>query len=157
MLPDWPKVRVCNSQDSPEAVARGDCRPSTGRADLEIRLFAQNWESAFLEDWLLQIILSELLDVPTTMETGRPNTDMNLYHATAALDYGTSNDLAALEHAHDVGECRLLSAQNDEAARQSAIDGEMHGYVSCARKSMPTRPLFPHPSLCLTLVRNLTY
>jgi hypothetical protein len=133
MLPDWPKVRVCNSQDDAAAVARGDCRPTTGRADFEIRLFAGNWESAFLEDWLLQIILSELLDVPTSIETGRPNADMNLYHATAALDYGTSNDLVALEHAHyGGGDCRILSAQNDEAARQSAVDGEMHGYVSCA-------------------------
>lgn len=43
-----------------------------------------------------QIILSEILGVPTTLETGLPDTSIDFYHPALQTDYGTSNNLAAL-------------------------------------------------------------
>ena len=36
----------------------------------EIRIFAYDWESSLFQAWILQILLSELLDIPATIETG---------------------------------------------------------------------------------------
>lgn len=90
------KLRVCNSEDDSATTAAGRCRqPDIDH--LEIRILAQNWESVFFETWLLQIVLSEILDVPTTVETGTPNASLNFYDPNAPFEYGTAgNDVTAL-------------------------------------------------------------
>ena len=60
------KLRVCNSNDGPEAAALGYCRESPFDYT-EVRLAGQDWETNYMSVWLLQIVLSELLDVPTTV------------------------------------------------------------------------------------------
>lgn len=107
-LPGWNKVRVCNSDDPPDAADRGICRISPLNP-MEIRISSQNWEAVFFESWILQIVLSELLDVPTTIETGTPDAKLNLYDPTSPFEYGVSNDWAALERADLIGDCRLAS------------------------------------------------
>jgi 7 transmembrane sweet-taste receptor of 3 GCPR len=110
----WPQPsRVCNSEDDQdEAVAAGLCRPSYQKelteldADyMEIRLFSYNWESVHVENWLLQLVLSELLGVPTTVEVGRPDASMNFYHPLRSYDGGSANDWFALDTAFSYGDC----------------------------------------------------
>ena len=69
LIPNWNRTRVCNSKDPPEAAALGYCRVSPFDY-MEIRMGSGNWESVSLNGYLLQILLSELLDVPTTIESG---------------------------------------------------------------------------------------
>jgi hypothetical protein len=72
LLPDWEKPRVCNSLDPPEAKELGYCRDSPFDY-AEVRIASTNWESANLGAWILQILLSEILDVPTSLEGGFPD------------------------------------------------------------------------------------
>jgi hypothetical protein len=48
MLPGWKKLRVCNSEDPPEAAELGICR-TPGINYGEIRIASQNWEAAMFE------------------------------------------------------------------------------------------------------------
>ena len=108
LLPGWTKLRVYNSEDPPEAEQQGICQ--TQMIDYtELRIASQNWASAFFESWILQIVLSEMMDVPTTIETGDPDAGLNFYVLTSPFDYGVSNDLAALQLADQIGDCRLAS------------------------------------------------
>ncbi|CAB9513658.1 unknown protein (Partial), partial [Seminavis robusta] len=101
------KVRVCNSEDDEMTVRSGHCRqPNPEFEHMEIRILAQNWESSYIMTWLLQILLSEMLDVPTTVETGTPNAKLNFYDASSPLDYGISNDWNAFTTANRVVDCR---------------------------------------------------
>ena len=107
-------IRVCNSEDSLDAAASGRCR--TPDVDyMEIRIFSDNWESVTFEAWILQIILSELLDVPTTIEAGSYDGSLNFYHPDAPLEYGTPlSDNEALKFAYQIGDCRNAKKDNTE-------------------------------------------
>ena len=107
-LPGWTKRRMCNSEDPPDAAQRGICRTSPFQ-QMEIRISSQNWESAFFESWILQILLSEMLDVPTTIETGQPDDHLNLYDPTSPFDYGAANDWAALKRGNELVNCDLAN------------------------------------------------
>lgn len=104
MLPGWHKVRTCNSEDPPEAAVKGFCRPSP-MGYREVRIASENWEAAFFITWIMQILLGEILDVPTTVESGKPDIVMNLYHINSSFGYGTSADLNALKVGNRVGDC----------------------------------------------------
>ena len=41
-----------------------------------------------------------MLDVPTTIETGSPNAELNFYDPTSPFDYGVNNDFSALQLAN---------------------------------------------------------
>jgi hypothetical protein len=99
-------LRVCNSEDPVEASASGICR-LPGVDYMEIRIFSDNWESITFEAWILQIILSELLDVPTTIEAGSYEGSLNFFHPDAPMEYGIPlSDNEALKLAHGIGDCR---------------------------------------------------
>lgn len=105
---DGAKLRVCNSEDSSETIEQGKCQQPY-LDHLEIRILSQNWETVFFETWLLQIILSEYLQVPTTVETGSPDAALNFYDPNAPFDYGTAgNDVAALVTAAQVKDCTTV-------------------------------------------------
>ena len=55
-LPSWHKIRVCGSDDPPEAEKNGFCRPSP-MDYMEIRALAQDWDSSIFSTWILQIFL----------------------------------------------------------------------------------------------------
>lgn len=108
-LPDqFTKLRTCNSEDSLRVLEQGDfCRPS--ELDyIEIRLGSQNWDGAFFIVWILQVLLSELLDVPVSVETGLPDKHVNFYHEYSAMDYGNANDFDGMVRAKDVKDCRNM-------------------------------------------------
>jgi hypothetical protein len=106
-------IRVCNSEDPLEASTSGICR-SPEVDYMEIRIFSDNWESITFEAWIIQIILSELLDVPTTVEAGSYEGSLNFYHPDAPMEYGVPlSDNDALKFAYGIGDCRL--AMKDSA------------------------------------------
>jgi hypothetical protein len=112
-LPGFQKKRVCNSDDPIDAAERGICRiPDLDY--MELRIFSQNWESVFFECWIVQVILSELLDVPTTIETGMYEARLNLYDPNSPFDFGNNDDVEALTVAKNLGgDCRMASRKKD--------------------------------------------
>lgn len=120
LLPEWDKVRVCTSDDPPEALANGYCRESPFDY-MEIRILAQNWESSFFESWILQIVLSEMLDVPVTLETGAPGFSDDFYHPSSALDYNVASaDYDELVTAARVGDCRNIKTDDPKRYQRCA-------------------------------------
>ncbi|CAB9513019.1 expressed unknown protein [Seminavis robusta] len=114
------KQRVCNSEDPPDAVQQGICRQSPFQDHyMEIRIFCQDWESVLIETWVLQIILSEIMNVPTTVETGFFDTTVNFYDPQGRYDYAYQTLLdvfhstyrPSMERGHELGDCR--SARKD--------------------------------------------
>ena len=131
-------TRICHSEDTAEAAAAGYCHlPTNDESDTslpyaEIRIAGQNWESAFFQAWILQILLTELLHVPATIETGRPGVHLDFYHVDSPFDYGgVSYDWEALRNANLVegGDCRLLAADNND---DDDDDDDPEKYQSCA-------------------------
>lgn len=59
-----------------------------------------------MEAWILQIVLSEILRVPVTIETGDDRVNLDFYAPHADLGYGTSNDWDALRRGAAGGDCR---------------------------------------------------
>ena len=116
-LNGWEKPRMCNSDDGNtiedilKVAELGICRlPSSPNLNhMEIRIGSQNWESVFFESWILQILLSEILDVPTTIETGLEDKNVNLYDISSRFDYGKSNLWDGLKNAYEYGDCRLVN------------------------------------------------
>ena len=108
-------LRVCNSEDSAEAIQSGDiCYTPTDIKYDEVRIFSQNWESVHLEAFLMQIILSEFLMVPTSVETGVPNSYMNFYHPTRRSDATTAYDSSSLMFATLYnGDCMEATKNNN--------------------------------------------
>ena len=122
-LPGWDKLRVCNSEDLPQAAEQGICQPPSPHLDyLEIRIKCQDWESVIFGSWILQIILSELLQVPTTLETGVYDSVMQLYDTADRFEWGTtSNNLQAFRNANSVdGDCRNLQKMQNGTYRNCA-------------------------------------
>ncbi len=115
-LPGFTKKRVCNSDDPKDAAERGICR-IPDMEYMELRIFSQNWESVFFECWILQVILSELLDVPTTIETGVYEARLNLYDPDSPFQYGNNENMVALAMAKQLdGDC--LRASRKEGSYQ---------------------------------------
>ena len=126
------KIRVCNSEDPPEASSQGLCRIPPVEYP-EIRIYTQNWESAMFSSWILQIALSELLDVPVTLETGLPDAKLNFYDPWNAFDYGLSVDLQALQSFVDHGfDCRALQNQQQQSA-SPGLGSQSNSYIPCAQ------------------------
>jgi hypothetical protein len=61
------KPRICNSNDGEDSGCR---RINKEFAFDEVRIATSDWESTVVHSWIYQIILSEILDVPTTINFG---------------------------------------------------------------------------------------
>jgi hypothetical protein len=109
---NWTKKRVCTSNDTPENEKLGYCEPNIFDYG-EIRILSQNWESSFFETWILQTVLSEMLGVPTSVETAKRNVTVDFYDPSARVEYGVSDDSGCLERANDLGDCSLVSHDNE--------------------------------------------
>lgn len=117
-LTNWTKLRVCNSQDPPSVIEQGLCRPSPLNYT-EVRIQSQSWETGLFVTWVMQVLLSELLDVPTSIETSWHEKQVNFYNYESKLSYGFSNDVEALERAADAKDCVPLTKS-------------LEGYLSCS-------------------------
>jgi len=121
-LPDWKRKRVCSSED---AEGSQDCLPS--QLDYpEVRILGQNWESSIFQVWILQIVLSEMMGVPTSVELGSADMRLDFYAPDMPMDYGVAYDWEGHKRANDIGDCLLLKA-NDGNLR-----GPKDEYQSCA-------------------------
>lgn len=114
------KHRVCNSED--EDVDSGVCLPSEN-AYPEVRIYAQNWEGSIVLSWIMQIIYSELLGVPSSIESGVIDENTNFYDVSNRLDYGTGNDVATIQNAFDAkwGDCSVYKEGNYAATAKEEI------------------------------------
>ena len=67
------KTRICNSDDDITPEDKKICRKST-LADYflydEVRIAPSNWEAAVMMAWIYQILLTEVVEVPVTLENG---------------------------------------------------------------------------------------
>ncbi|CAB9514096.1 Gamma-aminobutyric acid (GABA) B receptor [Seminavis robusta] len=139
-LPGWTNVRVCGSDDDPSLMEQGICRPAEFEEYMEIRISVANWDSPVILTWLIQIILSEILGVPASVETGRPHhlEHRGLYDpmvspvttaASSGLDYTntTSSHTDVLVVASD-----LLQNQGTADCRVVNDDDKTDEYTACA-------------------------
>ena len=98
---------------------------------------AGNWESAVFQGWLYQMILSELLGVPVTLESGKANAKINVYDPSNPLQYGVAYSWEAIQTAYQrKGDCTGLSKTHpipprDETPTPSDDDDEEE-YQACA-------------------------
>ena len=80
----WTTLRACARNDPPNAAELGLCRAPPFEY-LEIRIGTGNWDSATLMGWLTQIILSEVLGVPSSIESGAFGSSRDFYDPQAAI------------------------------------------------------------------------
>lgn len=131
-------IRVCGSEDPPEAATLGYCRDDDPFDYMEIRIHGQNWEASFFETWILQIILSEILHVPTSVETSRPNVKVNFYDIDSRFEYGDADDWGCLAKGVQVGDCR------------NVVNAKGRTYQSCCHfvpESWPNNGVDTHAEL----------
>ena len=114
-LPEWQnRTRVCNSDDPDDAAEHGICHHTPfGKNYMELRILASNWESIIIESWILQIILSEILEVPATIEAGNP-AQLSLYHPYNGLEVGSNQDPATVESAYHWIDCQYASRDPEQ-------------------------------------------
>jgi hypothetical protein len=163
------RIRVCHSEDVlPDAIQQGHCRLSSDNIDyMEIRIQAEDWESIVYEAWILQVLLSELLDVPTTIEAGSFDGQLNFYHPNAVFQYGSTTAVvdttfdAALHQAYQVQDCRRLIRQhsnnNEEYIPCAHILPERWKGTSPRRTGRSLFLSHTHPILSLILFLSLTH
>eukprot|EP00581_Thalassiosira_minuscula_P002234 CAMPEP_0183744416 /NCGR_PEP_ID=MMETSP0737-20130205/65719_1 /TAXON_ID=385413 /ORGANISM="Thalassiosira miniscula, Strain CCMP1093" /LENGTH=852 /DNA_ID=CAMNT_0025980057 /DNA_START=73 /DNA_END=2631 /DNA_ORIENTATION=- len=99
-------IRTCSSDDGDGESELGlSCRPNALDYP-EIRLLSQNWEEPMFFAWILQIMLSEVANVPVTIET---DDKASFYDRTMHWDYAKrSYDYDALRAANEApqNDCR---------------------------------------------------
>lgn len=118
------RKRVCNSEDK----TGSEVCDADEHGYSEVRLFTQNWESAMVTVWMLQIIYSEILGVPSTIELGKKGLDMNFYSPTNEMDYGASNTYDHIKNADEAGgDCTVYKKNNQEALQDDTVE-----YIPCA-------------------------
>ena len=116
-LEDWNhQLRTCNSDDPLEAIGVL-CQPPKFDNYLEIRTQVRDWDSILVLSWLTQIILSELLGVPTTIEAGPElSQELNFYAPTSpeTLQYSSERDWEVVGTPLELpnGDCRYAN-RND--------------------------------------------
>jgi hypothetical protein len=111
---------VCNSEDEYGAANKGICSaPSSYFNYTEIRIAPGDWESSMFTSWIIQIMLSEILNVPTTIHVGGDG-KLNFYDMENSLDYPEiAYDWRAIEEAN-LHECDCRETMKD-CANVSAV------------------------------------
>jgi type II secretory pathway pseudopilin PulG len=121
----FPKPRVCNSEDPVEL--RGIICTEPQFEYMEIRVGSGNWASGTALSMLTQILLSELLGVPTTSEAAKYNSTRNFYDVDARIDYDKTvrgETVAAASNTSIVDNGNCVPVTRDAATEEE--------YVSCA-------------------------
>lgn len=114
-----------------------ECVPSPLNYE-EVRIAPANWESAMFYGWVNQIILSEILDVPTSIETHTGGGALNFYDKQNSFAYPKkAAPLDALYKANEVGDCRNTDEpcahfitevwQSKREVNDSAVEREGNG------------------------------
>ena len=108
--------RVCGSEDPPDAAEKGYCRVSPlEEFYTEVRILVLGWESSYFQAWILQILLSEVLQVPVSIETGVAGKSDDFYGINLPLDYPTYDaNYAELSVSSEVLDCRVIENKPDQ-------------------------------------------
>lgn len=127
-LANWTKPRVCRRDDDDHMASHHHlCRSPPFDEYLEIRIGAGNWDSATALGWLMQIILSEIVGVPTSIETGAAGSSRDFYDPQGRIenDSGVNPSLAfgTVKKLED-GDCRQVRSHNDDNVNEE--------YLPCA-------------------------
>jgi len=104
---DWVKSRVCHSDDN--VASKESCKAPDIGDYLEMRVMGMSWQTAIAQAWIMQILLSELVGVPASIETGVPEGNLDFYHPERPMTPGKSQLLGwqAIRRAHSLrGDCR---------------------------------------------------
>jgi hypothetical protein len=132
------RKRVCNSQDPPDAASKGYCTPAMFDYT-EVRIEIQNWDSATFLTYLMQIVLSELLGVPTSIETSFIEPPANFYQPHSILAYGCSDDERAMNRSSRFGDCVPFTTkpklpEDESSGIEHEVENEIDypGYLACA-------------------------
>ncbi|CAB9496241.1 Metabotropic glutamate receptor-like protein [Seminavis robusta] len=132
--------RICNSQDPPDAEKNGVCANYTNHpnysflvdAYTEVRIHGQNWASSVANAWMLQMILSEILMVPVSLETGGYDLTVDFYDPQNTLQFVPDVDhWETLTTAADApnGDCQQVQQQGSQ---QKATNKNQKYWLSCA-------------------------
>jgi hypothetical protein len=151
MFPDKYEKRVCNSDDPQDLVESGVCRLPEVDGYFEVRIFANSWDSSVYESWILQILLSELLGVPTSLETGKPDAKLQFYDNDNSIQYayGVNNEADALQKAFSLnGDCTLANrATSDYQPCAHIVPEVWEGAESTYKEIINTEVLEPSQQL----------
>lgn len=141
-LDAFPNRRVCNSDDIGADTSNCDL-PDPNFNYTEVRIAPGNWESAMFNAYILQILLSELLGVPCTLETGDDITTdkshrlMSFYDADNGFPYPSqAYQFESLEVANDHGgDCiaaRTRSGHDEKTPKSCAhLIPEVRSRLAC--------------------------
>ncbi|CAB9505284.1 Receptor-type guanylate cyclase gcy [Seminavis robusta] len=113
---DQAYVRVCGSEDPPEAFLKGHCEKPTFSYP-EVRLSVANWESSFMAAWILQILLSEVLQVPVSIEVGQANLNADFYNQQNKWDWPTSSTTTSTSTTSSTNSSDSVGANNFQALK----------------------------------------
>ena len=105
-LQDMP--RTCNSDDDDGGDSDTSKCSKNDMQYMEIRIHTGDWESITYESWIIQILLSEILHIPTTIDSGLGNEKtLNFYHPAGEFAYGryTLYDSLATAYFSVNGDC----------------------------------------------------
>mmetsp|Transcript_27658 Transcript_27658/g.66484 ORF Transcript_27658/g.66484 Transcript_27658/m.66484 type:complete len:619 (+) Transcript_27658:338-2194(+) len=123
---------------------QGYCQPSSSTSSTsfdytEVRIEIQNWESSTFVTYIMQILLSEMLGVPTSVETSFVEYKANLYDSWLRLDYGWAEDERAMNRSSRHGDCvpfttKGIKPGKTSSGTQKEIKDEINypGYLACA-------------------------
>ena len=120
--PEW-RVRVCSSDDihnnrkSNSTSSQSHCSVPEFNYP-EIRIAPGNWESSIFQAYITQIVLSEILGVPSTLESGSRDVLLSFYDETNSFPYPNRaygyDDLKIANEAPG-GDCAYVLKQDAEA------------------------------------------
>jgi hypothetical protein len=118
--------RVCTSLDDDDSVSNGDCQvPEATWNYTEIRFMGNNWESVVFVTWIMQIVLTEVLGVPTSVDTNDSVKVIDFYDKHDRFDFGDGYDWDAMRRASEYMDCRKIEQPENKS-----------DYSSCAHVSM---------------------
>lgn len=137
------KKRVCNSHDDDDddENKRKYCIEPLFKEYNEIRILSQNWEGAMITSWIFQIVLSEIIGIPASIESSGFGKNFNFYDEHNSFAYGAkAYDYDALENAKNYNsDCRRFSSynknegkSNDKTITAGNNYNDETAYMSCA-------------------------
>ena len=140
-------MRTCNSDDGWMGTRVGDESGYTQCTIpdfdfLEVRIGVGNWESSLMIAWILQIILSELLNVPSTIETDLPvrkGGSSSFYDIENNFTFSSSvYNWEGLETALEIpsGDCRTVPGSNCHHIIPEVWPGQTAIYSSAEKRGV---------------------
>jgi len=159
MLPaekKWEKMRVCNSDDLKVSEDQRQCLTTALSSYYEeVRISIQYWDTPTYEAWVAQILLSELLGVPTTIEANKPDVNMNFYNSENNFAIGSifgegEGDYGQWQHlarGGEIGDCTKANRDYENYEPCSNFVPEFWNYDDILKKMNAEELIEPYQFL----------